>query len=278
MTGVHPPLVTLKIAIQQTRKSRLQKSEVEMRHQMSLTFSNCKKIVFGIGFLMLCACSPATFQVSSQNLSSSQKDTSANAVNATTSETDAAENSLKKCSLTSNNPIKIGENAKFVFSTNFEIPKDSKLIWNGQSYNVSFTEADGYTWLNRGLAYSSPVQAGIHKRQVVLNDVNGNLICQSNVLKVEFSGEIQADNSCSNVGGRLSGEDHKLCSIEAWTLYRSMLARNLVNIPSQSGSSIGLANPSSVNCVNIGGNNVTSIDGSSSNCVVNKYKIWNLGF
>lgn len=250
-----------------------------MKYQLNLTFTESKKIIFGLGFLLLSACSPSTFQVSNQNLSSSQKDASSNTTNTPSSETNVVQSSEKKCLLTSNNPIKIGENAKFVFSANFEIPKDSKLIWKGQSYNVSFTETtDGHTWLNRGLVYSSPTQAGIHKRQVVLNDANGNLICQSNILKVQFDGNILADTACINASGKLTGDDNEFCSIEAWTLYRAMLAHNLVNLPSQSGSSIALANPSSVNCINIGGNNVSGSDGSSSNCVVSKYKIWNLGF
>ena len=236
-------------------------------------------MIFCLGFLLLSACSPSTFQVDNLDLPSTLKNTSSTTTSAPSSDTNGIQGSVKTCLLNSNNPVKIGDNVKFVFSSNFDIPKDSKLIWKGQSYDVSFTVTeDGYSFLNRGLAYTSSIQAGIHKRQVIINDSNGNLICQSNLLKIDFVGDIPADRSCKSANGQLTGADNEFCSIEAWTLYRSMLARNLVNIPPKSGSSIGLANPSSVNCNNIAGENVSSADGSTSNCVVSKYKIWNLGF
>ena len=250
-----------------------------MKIQLHLIFSENKKIILTLGFLLLNACGPSAFQAGTQDSSSTLNDTKSNDSKTPTSETNVIQSSVKTCLLASNNPVKIGDNVKFEFSANFEIPKDSSFIWKGQSYNVSFTEkTDGHSWLSRGLSYSSPIQAGIHKRQVILNDASGNLICQSNVLKVEFTGDVPANIACANANGQLTGEDKENCTIEAWTLYRAMSARNLVNIPPQSGSALGLANPSSVNCVNIGGNNVSSSDGSGSNCVVSKYKIWNLGF
>lgn len=149
------------------------------------------------------------------------------------------------------------------------------MIWTGKSFGIELTTPpeNSKFYLNLGLSYKLDIQAGIHKRQVKLIDANGNLICSSNLLKVEFVGSIPADQICSQVGGQLGGEDNEVCSVEEWNFYREMTSRNVFNSSgAQIGGNIGMANPASVYCSSLGGNHELS----SGMCSMNKYKLQNL--
>lgn len=250
-----------------------------MKIQFNLNFSNNKKIIFSLAFLLLSACSPASFKTETQSSSTQPPSNSVNNTAQTNPEVSETSTSSKTCSLSSNSPVKMGEAVKFTFTTNFKIPQDAKLIWRGKSFGVDLKNSDdGAIWLARVITYSSPMQAGIHQRQVIVTDSSGNSICQSNVLKVEFSGEIPADKSCTNIGGSLTGDDKEDCSIEEWTLYRAMLARHLTNVPSPIGGALGMMNPATANCDSIGESVIIENNTVTKICLVSKYKIWNLGF
>lgn len=212
-------------------------------------------------------CNPSKFQVNtynSENNSTSEKTTNKDTVPAPLS-----------CELSANKlKANIGDDVKFSFKANFEIPKNSQMILSGKSFGniLNFNPESSKFYFELGISYKLDIQAGIHKRQIKLINSNGDLICTSNLLKVEFVGNISADQICIQSDGQLTGEDNEVCSVEGWHLYKVIRDKNIIiNQEAQMGSSVGLANPSALLCESISG-----IYTNSGFCNIDKYKLQNI--
>lgn len=253
---------------------------VNMKSNLYFAKTSPKNFIFVVILILsstfLMGCNPSQFQVDTS--SSNEFSNATPNVNGNNTGTSATETTSSKlsCVLSANNTqVRVGDDVKFSFNTNFDIPKNAQMTWTGKSFGIEITTPQDQSkfFLNLGLSYRSELQAGIHKRQIKLIDSNGNLICSSNLLKVEFIGDIAADQICTQIGGQLSGDDNEVCSVEAWRLYREMTSRNLINSSgSQSENNLGMANPAAVYCNNIGGKHETS----SSLCNIDKYKLQGL--
>ncbi|MBL7542635.1 MAG: hypothetical protein JNL11_02415 [Bdellovibrionaceae bacterium] len=233
-------------------------------------------ILLVLSGVFLLGCNPSKFQVQTSNLDQRPNTTSATPV--TPGNTTPADSSASKlsCVLSSDKTkVVVGEDVKFSFNANFEIPKNAQMIWTGKSFGIDITTPPERSkfFLDYGLLYQSGVQAGVHKRQIKLVDSTGNLICSSSLLKVEFIGEIQADQVCNQIGGQLGGEDNEVCSTEAWRFYREMLSRNIVSTSGiQTGNNFGMANPAAVYCSGLGGKHEIT----SGTCSLDKYRLQGL--
>jgi hypothetical protein len=225
--------------------------------------------------VFLLGCNPSKFQVDTSNLDQRSNVTSVTPVNSGNTTTTDANVSKLFCTLSSDKTkVAVGEDVKFSFKANFEIPKTAQMIWTGKSFGIELTTPPDQSnfFLNYGLSYKIDSQAGVHKRQIKLLDSNGNNLCTSNLLKIEFIGEISADRLCNQLGGRLIGEDNEICSTESWSFYRQMLSRNIANPSGAPGGGLAMANPAAVYCNGIGG----SYDNNASVCNMDKYRLQNI--
>jgi hypothetical protein len=220
-----------------------------------------------LGCIFFMGCNPSKFQVDTYNSdknSTSEKTTNKDNVPAPLS-----------CELSANKlKANIGDDVKFSFKANFEIPKNSQMILSGKSFgnNLNFNPEWSKFYFELGISYKLDIQAGIHKRQIKLINSNGDLICTSNLLKVEFIGNISADQVCAQSEGQLTGEDNEVCSVDGWNLYKIIREKNIqINQEVQTGSSLGMANPAALLCENVSG-----VYTNSGICNLNKYKLQNI--
>lgn len=230
-------------------------------------------IVFILVLLLLTGCSASKFQASNSNFSSLANPVENVVIEPVTPEVIVKPSAT--CELSApKTKLNIGDHIDFKLSTNFEIPKDAQKIWSGKSFDSEFVttkQEDVRTLMSYGLSFYIPAQAEIHKRQITIKDGNGAVICQSNLLKVEFLGEIKADKICTDLGGQLTGTESDTCKVNSWTLYRAMLAKGVITTtqPIATSGMIGMGDPSAIYC-----NSIKGTSSSDGMCSLDKYNLW----
>lgn len=191
------------------------------------------------------------------------------------------------CLLSGPSKIAAGTLTALTLNYNFVVPDSAKLYWNGSNNGVdiareAYGQSNIYSW---SFEYLNTSLAGNYTRYITVVDAAGKTLCTSNVIQVELLPAtadnviddglgLKADSNCTQLGGSLgtSEDSLDLCTAPSWTLYNKMNSLNLLK-PHTYGPNIGLPNPASVNCNDVGGIELNTA--TTTVCSVNKFTLLN---
>lgn len=182
----------------------------------------------------------------------------------------AEANQENNCTLSGPSQVVLGAQEELKLSSNFVAPANSQILWSGTNNGLQLQEsAQIFSSVNTWpLNYSEPQNAGHFTRKVTVLASNGQTICETNTIEFTLVNASNADLNCVKLGGKLenSSNNFQTCAVEAWSLYRKMSDLNLVRISQSNGG----ADPSSINCADIGGIQHQTGSGPDGICRVDK--------